>query len=402
MANPVKPAPAIVLSHGPGGLGAIRSLARLGVPVTAIVYDDDDPAARSRHSAGMRPVRGEDETEKESHLLEILRGLHQDGAALLTTSDRLVSFVSDHRLELARKYRFVLPSEDLLDVLNDKSRETRFIESLGFEIPKTVTALPAGPRSLEAELRYPIIVKPHSFKAEGVFPMKNAIILDRRQLEEFYLDWEQALPSLLAQEVIPGPDTYSWVGSGTFDYDHRLLDYGIKQKLRCVPAHFGGSTYARSRDNEEILALSRALGEALGYVGHAGIEFRWDERDRTYKYIELNPRMPANVGFDEACGLKTVWNSYRIALNEEPDRSRRAQRNDVYFVDLKNDWSSMRADGHSPLGIVGTYFSLLFRKTSGLYFAWDDPLPGLYVGGRFVMRRLRGLYAQVRRRITRS
>jgi predicted ATP-grasp superfamily ATP-dependent carboligase len=390
-------APALVLSHGPGGLGATRSLSRLGVPVTTVIYEDHDPARYTRLSSKKVFVCGNDHAEKESNLLELLRRLDMDGAAILTTSDRLVSFVSDHRDELSRKYRFNLPPTELLDGLNDKSREVRLIESLGFAAPRTVTALPPDPGSLEAELRYPIIVKPHSFSAENVFPHKNAIVLDRRQLEEFYEMWEPALPSLLAQEVIPGPDTYSWVGSGTFDRNHELLDYGIKQKLRCLPAHFGGSTFARSRDNSEIVKLSEELGKALRYVGHAGVEFRWDERDRSFKYIEINPRMPANVGFDEACGLKTVWNSYRVALDEEPDRSPRAQRTDVYFLDLKGDSYSVREDGLSPARIISGYFSLLFKKTNGMYFAWDDPVPGLYVGWQFLVRKFRGLYRRLRR-----
>lgn len=396
MVNPESATPALILSHGPGGLGAIRSLSRLGVPVTVVVYEDHDPARYSRLSSKTLPVHGNGHDEREANLLELLRGLHLDGAAVLTTSDRLVTFISEHRDELAQKYRFMLPPTQLLDALNDKSKEVRLIESLGFDVPRTVTELPSAARSLESELRYPIIVKPHSFNAESVFPKKNLVIFDRRQLEEFYEVWEPALPSVLAQEVIPGPDTYSWVGSGTFDRNHELLDYGIKQKLRCLPAHYGGSTYARSRDNSEVLRLSRELGKALRYVGHAGVEFRWDDRDRSFKYIEINPRLPANVGFDGACGLKTVWNSYRIALGEEPDRLPRTQRNDVYFIDLRGDSYSIREDGLSTIRVIGEYLSLFFKRTSGMYFAWDDPVPGLYVGWRFIIQKLRALSRRLR------
>jgi hypothetical protein len=108
--------------------------------------------------------------------------------------------------------------------------------------------------------------------------------------------------------------------------------------------------------------------------------------------------MPANVGFDEACGLRTVWNSYRIALNEEPDRLPRRQRNDVYFLDLRGDLYSVREDRQSPARSVGDYLSLLFKKTSGMYFAWDDPVPGLYVGWRFFFQKLQGLHRRLRRR----
>ena len=48
MVSKASAAPALVLSHGPGGLGATRSLGRLGVPVTAVVYDHQDPVRYSR------------------------------------------------------------------------------------------------------------------------------------------------------------------------------------------------------------------------------------------------------------------------------------------------------------------------------------------------------------------
>ena len=129
-----------------------------------------------------------------------------------------------------------------------------------------------------------------------------------------YETHKNILSTLLAQEVIPGPDTASWVCSCTFDRSHRLLDCSIKQKLRMAPPHFGISTLAVSRSNDAIVELVRKLGAGLAYKGHAGIEFRWDSRDETYKYIELNPRIPANVEFDEATRLPTVWNSYRVAI----------------------------------------------------------------------------------------
>jgi len=214
---------------------------------------------------------------------------------------------------------------------------------------------------------------------------------DSEELLEFYEQWNDALPVLLAQEVITGPDTLSWVVSCTFDHRCQLLDCGVKQKIRCLPAHFGGSTYAVCRNNDEIVELARDLGKKLEYVGHAGIEWRWDERDQLYKFIELNPRVPANVGFDEGCGLSTTWNSYRVALGEHAEHSNIEQKEDTYFIDLTGDLSSLLADGTPAPKIAATVLGLLFKRTSGQFFAWDDPLPGIVVGYRFLIRMLRKL-----------
>jgi predicted ATP-grasp superfamily ATP-dependent carboligase len=383
-------APAVVLSHGPGGLGAVRSLARRGVRVTVISYDATDPALRSRYPAERFCLQGDSGEQKELHLLTLLRNLPERNAVILTTSDQMVSFISARQDELLKKFRFRLPPPDVLDALNDKRKETELVRSLGFAVPKTLHSVPADVDDLARELRFPIIFKPHLFSVAHIFPLKNAVVTNRGELDAFYAKWKKALPVLLAQEVIPGPDDASWICSGTFDEQHRMLDCGIKQKLRALPAHFGGSTLAVSRHNDSILELAEKIGNRLEYVGHAGIEFRWDERDGDYKYIELNPRLPANVGFDEACGLATVWNSYLVSQGLNGERPVRRQKDGVCYLDLKGDLRSAQDDGMSKGKFLREVFGLwLFNRTNGPYFAWDDPIPGIAVAWRFFRNYLR-------------
>lgn len=364
----------------------MRSLARRGVRVTAIAFEASDPVLRSRLAATRLVVPDCGDDEKEAYLLDMLRNLPgADGAAILTSSDRLVAFLSRHEQELHRKYRYRLLPAAMLGTMNDKRKETALVKSLGFSIPATVSELPDDPAALARELRFPIIFKPHDFSVQNIFPLKNAVVRNPQELQEFYTEWQRALPVLLAQEVIAGPDEASWICSCTFDSSHELLDCGIKQKLRAYPPHFGGSTYAVSRANAEILELARSLGRKLDYVGHAGIEFRWDERDKDYKYIEVNPRLPANVGFDEASGLPTVWNSYLVALDQEVQAAGAKLKENLYYLDLKQDFYSLQEDTMSkPRAMLTLLRVLLSRRTSGPYFAWDDPMPGLLVGWRFI------------------
>jgi len=385
-------APAIVLSHGPGGLGAVRSLARCGVEVTAIVFEASDPVLHSRFPAQTIVVPGDTDELRERHVLEILNSLPNNDAVLMATSDRLVSLISDHRDNLHNKFLFRLPVKETLDALNDKSKETELIGSLGFDVPLTIARLPSNPDELEQILRFPIIFKPHSFSTQNIFTQKNEIVKNQSELYDFYERWVKALPALLAQEVLTGPDSLSWICSCTFDESHILLDCAVKQKIRSMPAHFGGSCYAVSRENTDILDLAKNLGAQLKYVGHAGIEFRWDTRDQRFKYIEINPRIPANVEFDEACGLPTVWNSYRVSRGDEVVGSGRRQKQGIYYVDLPGDLSSLSVDKTPAVKIAATCLALLFKQTSGLYFKWDDPVPGIVVGYRFIMRACQKIY----------
>lgn len=394
--------PAVVLSHGPGGLGAVRSLARRGVRVTALAYDHNDPVLRSRYPSRKIAVAGRDDDEKEAFILNFLTAMPDQGAVILTTSDRAISFLSNHRTLLRDKFCFTIPSPERLDELNDKRKETELVENLGFAIPETIKELPSTADELASSLRFPIIFKPYSVFVQDVFPEKNAIVQNQTELDEFYIEWSNVLDVFVAQEVIAGPDHYSWICSCTFDEEHRILDCAIKQKLRALPAHFGGSCYAVCEDNDSILRLAEELGARLTYVGHAGIEFRWDDRDEEYKYIELNPRLPANVGFDEACGLPTVWNTYLISQGRSVASSGAKQKTGLYYLDLKSDFFSLLADKTPLSRIVAGYFRLLFVRTNGLYFAWDDPGPGIATAFKFCRRIFRSLLRKTRQKFLRN
>lgn len=387
--------PAIVLSNEAGGLGAVRSLARRGIDVIAIAYQHRDLVLHSRLPSKTYVLRGDSGGEKEAHLIEVLNGLPVPQAVILTDSDRMVSLLSRERGRLQGKFRYALPSPEILEALNDKRLETELIESLGFGVPKTVRELPPTAGGLQVMLRLPIIFKPYSYVAQQRFPAKNAVIESAEELQAFYSEWGAELGLFIAQEVIPGPDCYSWICSCTYDRNHELLDCGIKQKLRTYPAHFGGSCFAVSRSNPEILELAKRLGKKLEYVGHAGIEFRWDDRDHRYKYIEMNPRLPENVTFDEACGLPTVWNSYRVSLEGLAPKSGTQQEEGRYYWSVTHDLLSLREDRVSMPKILAALVSMLVKRTSGLYFAWDDPGPGIVVTYRFARRMGRAILKRI-------
>jgi len=375
-----------VLTDNRGGLGAARSLARRGVPVIAAMWDKENLLHYSRFPIMKFTITGDSDEEKYASLMEFLVSVKDETPVLISSADRMVSFIASHREVLSGSFHFNIPSTQLLESLNDKKKETVLIASIDIAVPKTVQDLPDDPADLEKTLRFPILFKPASYAAWRVFPQKNQQVRTPSELRRFYADHAEAIPELLAQEVISGPDGYSWVSSCTFNSNHDMLDCGIKQKINMLPPHFGGSTFAISANNEEVYELSRRVGRELGYIGHAGIEFRWDDRDNEYKYIECNPRMPENVEFDEYCDMPTVWNSYQVALGNSPEKSAHSQREGVIFLDLDGDLRGRLKDGESLVTILASYLKCMFRRRKGLSFAFDDPLPGLVVAWRFIGR----------------
>ena len=204
----------------------------------------------------------------------------------------------------------------MIETLNDKAREVELVASLGFAVPKTLAPVPPSAAEIEARLGLPVIVKPRSFEHLALSPPRTWSSDERRDPEAFCRDRGDLFGGLVVQEVIPGPDEAGWVVSCTFNRAHELLDCAIKRKLRMFPPHFGGSTFAVSASNPAIARPRRRLGKALGSRVTPAIEFRWDHRDRSYKYIELNPRIAPERRVRRFSGLPTAWNTYRASLDE--------------------------------------------------------------------------------------
>jgi predicted ATP-grasp superfamily ATP-dependent carboligase len=155
-----------------------------------------------------------------------------------------------------------------------------------------------------------------------------------------------------------------------------MLCCAVKRKLRMSPPNFGPSCLAVSQWNAELVDVTARLAAALRYTGHANFEFRYDSRDGTCRYIEMNPRIQANAEFDDACGVPTVWTTYQVCVGASAPAQSRPQRDGVVFLDLWPDLASRLAEGRPAAKALLPYLALLFRRRSGQYFAWDDPIPG--------------------------
>jgi predicted ATP-grasp superfamily ATP-dependent carboligase len=62
------------------------------------------------------------------------------------------------------------------------------------------------------------------------------------------------------------------------------------QKLLQVPAGFGTGCIVQLSHEPELLASTIRLLESIQYTGIAEVEYKWDERQRRYQLIEINPR----------------------------------------------------------------------------------------------------------------
>lgn len=377
----------VVLSAGPNGLGVTRSLYLKGIRPTVISRQSDDVVNYSRLPA-RKIVLPEKDTE--SALLQTLLALPQ-AAIVIPTSDWFVSFLAENSETLSQHIRFILPSPDIARMLIDKASETETVSSI-LPLPKTIQKL-TDATALMNKLRLPVIVKPRSHQ-HMVLGSKNRILHDAQEVADFFACYQTQLAHLIAQEVVPGDDDCQWVCNCFFDHNADLVQAFSFNRLRLSPSHYGVTSYAVSKQNDEVIALSRKLGKALGYVGPAMVEFKFDSRDNSYKYIELNPRLGMCNYFDTSCGINNAYVYCQLLNGEVPDYSLQ-MKNDVIFVSLYEDFFSRRKDGESVRQILSAYLNDFFKPHVFIYHTWWDPAPSV----RMLVRQLTGLLKALLRKV---
>jgi D-aspartate ligase len=377
--------PAVVLAEHPAGLGAVRSLHAAGIPSVVVALDASSPAMWSR-----LPVRKvlvpHTMPSREEALLATLEDLSPEAApharpVLIPTSDRFLQFVVSARARLERRYAMCVPDDELIRTLIDKARETALLERIRIPLPRTVRDLPSRPDTLIGQLGLPLIIKPRSFAERPLLGSKNIVVEDERALNDCWPRVVSLASGLIAQEVIPGSDDQLWVCNCTFDRTHELIGAFTFQRLRLTPPHYGVTSYARSVYNQAVVDIVERLGRALKYTGPAMVEFKYDQRDGQYKYIELNPRLGMCNVFDTGCGVNNALYTYQLAVGMTPGPRPNRQRTSVMFLSFGADLQSRRKDGESYWMALRDYTSNLTKPHVWAFFSVRDVWPAVRAFG---------------------
>ena len=388
--------PAIVLASGLNGLCTVRSLGVAGVTVFAVVSAPSSPCVYSRYGRAFK-------REPREPLLNTLGRLRRDHGVthgvLMATSDGEARELAEAMDQLPQGMHFAGPSSATVALLMDKRTEIETISRVSDLLPRSLAEIPDSPAAVLCALALPIIFKPRTQQMADQLGMKNVVVSTPEALSAFFERFDRSLDLFVAQEVIPGDDETIWQCNAVFNQKHALVSAFTFQKLGMSPPHFGVTTMGRSLRNDEVIARARRIGEALGYVGPAGMEFKRDPRDGCYRYIETNPRHGMTNWFDTSCGVNSALRAYQLALGDE-EAVHPLQDGERIFIDLHADLVSRLVDDAEPwTSVLRRYLSLMTVSRVPAYWWWRDPLPGLAALARNCGRSASRFVGALRRRL---
>lgn len=373
MNSPQNQSPVFILgSSGCNGLGVLRCFGRRGIPVYLFNERNSFSHKLSRYCRYIRCPDFNIDDDAAARLIHDFAVKIGNHPVLISTSDRAALYEMRHRNILEKVLRFTSSGEAISQRLLRKDLFWQAAKEANVPHPKTfIPETLIDAQKACAVVGYPAIIKPSvSNVFIRAFRTKCFVV---RNCDELALLWPKiaSLESpIVIQEIIPGDRLHMWYGY--YNRTSNLVASCGYHKIRQYPPRVGSGALVKTLDIQELVEEADRLIRHIGYHGIVEPEFKFDDRDSTWKILEINARtstqnrLPAVIGCDmeylaycEAIGLPL-----QFCKDGSPHLWTESHCDIVSaIVDPDVSWKEWRSS----------------RKGEKVYanFAWDDPIPAL-------------------------
>lgn len=305
-----------------------------GVTRCIVLASHDIKVISSSRFADYRIRQGIHDPENLYGELAAIAAAEPDKTLLLLGSDdvhaRLFSQAKD-RLE-AEGYIVPYIDFDLLDDITHKDRFHEICASLGIPYPSTyyVDCSFAGVDPDPCSFTYPLIVKPansalfqeaHIAHKKKIYEVENAPELADILHSVRVSDYDDRL---IIQDFIPGGDEA--IHTLTLFADRNGVTRVGAGGTVCVQDHdptaLGNPLCILGEQVDEIYTAGARFLKEVGYHGFANFDIKYDKRDGSYRFLEVNARCGRNSYYMSLAGINfvTLFVEDFILGNELPRR----------------------------------------------------------------------------------
>lgn len=229
---------------------------------------------------------------------------------LVGTNDAYVRLIIENRIELQENYHFNYISEDLMNQLQHKANFYKLMAEYGIDTPTTYFYDCASEELFKEELIYPIIIKPSNGIEYYKHPFTGQKKVYRVNSDQEVQDVIAMIKNsgyrdeLIIQDYIPGEDTYMWDSVLYLNQESKtqLVSFGQVVLQEHTATAIGNYTSVLTRYDEEMMKKLQDFLEAVGYVGFANFDMKYDERDGKLKIFEVNIRQGRSSYYVTALG----------------------------------------------------------------------------------------------------
>lgn len=296
-------------------LAAIRSLGNKGIDIIAAEDTRWTTSSFSKYCrrALVYPKPGKEPEAFYSWLVKIINEYSVD--VLFPMDDNVMDVVIEHKEELQKLCRMLLPDVNAYRIASDKGLAVVAAQRSGLDCPKTwVPENEDDLLNLEAyvaEVAFPLVIKPR--KSSG---SRGIVIVNKREeFVEQYMEVHKRFQFPLIQEYIkPGPRFDVCL---LFNSKSELRASFVQKELRHFPIDRGPSTVQESVWLPDLVKQSVGLMQDLKWQGIAEVEFMYDDKDGKLKFMEINPRFWNSLHLSILAGVDFPWLLYRLIMEDD-------------------------------------------------------------------------------------
>jgi D-aspartate ligase len=383
--------PVLLLGSGLTVLGVLRLLGQAGY--TPMVVGRPGVAERSRWFRRCPASRSA--ATPESDLPAWLDGLPIERAVLIPCGDDWALRIAKCAPDVEARFPSSSASYESLSALVDKGGLAHLLDTLALPHPRTLpidaTTDVAG---LPDAMLENVFVKPRDSAAFfRAFGAKAFRVSSRTDLAARLADVQRHGLSVELQEYVPGPPSNHYYVEGFIDRHGSRRALFVRRRRRMFPPDFGNSTSFESVAPTTAPDAVATVDKLLSHIGYRGVfsaELKRDERDGTFRLIEVNARPWWFVEFAGQCGVNVCEMAVLDALGEPvPDVTGYVVGKSCVYP-YYDYFACRQLRDSGDLSVAGWASSWL-RATQPV-LRWSDPMPAFGETARWATRRVTSFF----------
>jgi D-aspartate ligase len=363
-----------------------------GVNIYGMDYNEDNYGFNSRIIKGIKTPNPK--VDENNWLQFIVEWMNKSGKQfiLFPTSDEFVELIARYYTELSEYADILLPGYDSIKIILERDLQFKAAKMCSLDVPYFINGSAAINEELGIRLHFPLAVKPvNAIEWKKYFNHKGFIVANENELLNIIRELEEKRARYLIQNMIQGENTLNYEVNSLYLPNGTQIQHTIK-KLRQYPDQFGTATCIESCANSELEEFAATYIEKLNLLGFTNMEFKFNQLDNKYYYIETNPRVWLQVNYSMECGINFPVLYFNYLTGNSSSFSYALNRNGKW-VDILPDllfWKKYRKRYMLSLfDLIKSWFPLI---STGL-FSFNDPLP--FIKDLKINKTIRKIFAKV-------
>lgn len=283
--------------------------------------------------------------------------------------DDTAEIISENKERFITYTKVAIPDYDILIQGDDKNLTMNVARELNIPHPRTMDL---ENNSLETAVEYcglPSLIKPNI--GAGARGITRVDTLD--ELKSIYPSIRTEFGPSTLQEFIPQTG-FQFKCQIFRDDDGTIKASTVQKKYRFFPLTGGSTSCSEIVDVPEIVEYSKQILDEIKWTGFADFDYIQDPRDNKYKFIEINPRVPASIRSCFESGTDYSEMIVQQALGKNITSYQSTPGMILRYVSLEVLWF-LFSSNKERFSANPSWFQFFGRNICYTDGTWDDPFP---------------------------